>query len=39
MDVRQLKKILASLGLAGLMATAGLALPGCAKQQPAEQTS
>jgi len=39
MDVTQLKKILASFGLAGLLATAGLTLPGCAKHPPAGQTS
>ena len=39
MDLKQLKKVLGSLGLAGLLATAGLALPGCEKQPPAEQTS
>jgi radical SAM modification target selenobiotic family peptide len=39
MDIRQLKKILASFGLAGLLATAGLTLPGCAKKHPAGQTS
>jgi radical SAM modification target selenobiotic family peptide len=39
MDVKQLKKILASFGLAGLLATAGLTLPGCAKHPPAGQTS
>lgn len=39
MDFKQLRKILAGLGLAGLMATANLALPGCAGKQPADQTS
>ncbi|MDY6837890.1 MAG: SbtA family thio(seleno)oxazole RiPP natural product precursor [Thermodesulfobacteriota bacterium] len=39
MDVKHLRKVLGSLGLAGLLATAGLALPGCAKHPPAEQTS
>jgi radical SAM modification target selenobiotic family peptide len=39
MDTRQLKKVLASLGLAGLLAGAGLTLPGCAKHPPAGQTS
>jgi hypothetical protein len=39
MDTKQLKKILGSLGLAGLLATANLALPGCDKQPPAEQSS
>ncbi len=39
MDTRQLKRILASFGLAGLLAGAGLTLPGCAKHPPAGQTS
>ncbi len=39
MDTKQLKKILGSLGLAGLLATANLALPGCDNQPPAEQSS
>ncbi|UCD88163.1 MAG: selenobiotic family radical SAM modification target peptide [Desulfobacterales bacterium] len=39
MDIKQLKKILASFGLAGLLATAGLTLSGCAKHPPAGQTS
>ncbi|MGD8757879.1 MAG: hypothetical protein PVH78_03315 [Deltaproteobacteria bacterium] len=39
MDAKQLKKILGSLGLAGLLATANLALPGCEKNPPAEQSS
>ena len=39
MDSKQLKKILGTLGLAGLIATANLALPGCQKQPPSEQTS
>jgi hypothetical protein len=39
MDLKQLRTILASFGLAGLLATANLALPGCAKHPPAEQTS
>ncbi len=30
MDTKQLRKILASLGLAGLLAGAGLTVPGCA---------
>ncbi len=29
MDAKYLKRILASLGLAGLIAGAGLAIPGC----------
>jgi len=29
MDTKYLKKILASIGLAGLIAGAGLSLPGC----------
>lgn len=29
MDAKQIKQILATLGLAGLLASAGLALPGC----------
>ncbi|MBN2242090.1 MAG: selenobiotic family radical SAM modification target peptide [Acidobacteria bacterium] len=29
MDLKELKKILAGLGLAGLLAGAGLAIPGC----------
>ena len=39
MDAKQLKKILGSVGLAGLLATANLALPGCEKHPPAEQSS
>jgi radical SAM modification target selenobiotic family peptide len=38
MEIKQLKKILASFGLAGLLATAGLTLSGCA-EPPAGQTS
>ncbi|MBW2565312.1 MAG: selenobiotic family radical SAM modification target peptide [Deltaproteobacteria bacterium] len=38
MEIKQLKKILASFGLAGLLATAGLTLSGCATP-PADQTS
>jgi radical SAM modification target selenobiotic family peptide len=38
MEIKQLRKILASFGLAGLLATAGLTLSGCAKH-PAGQTS
>ena len=38
MDLKQLKKILGSLGLAGLLSTAGLALPACSNDQPAEQS-
>jgi radical SAM modification target selenobiotic family peptide len=30
MDTKEIKKILATLGLAGLIAGAGLSLPGCA---------
>ncbi len=30
MDTKKLRKMLASLGLAGLLAGAGLAVPGCA---------
>jgi radical SAM modification target selenobiotic family peptide len=30
MDTKQIKKILATYGLAGLIAGAGLSLPGCA---------
>jgi radical SAM modification target selenobiotic family peptide len=39
MDPKQLKRTLAVLGLAGLLASAGLTLPGCAKHPPAGQTS
>jgi radical SAM modification target selenobiotic family peptide len=39
MDTKQLKKILGTLGLAGLLATANLALPGCEKQPAGEQSS
>lgn len=39
MDTKQLKRILASFGLAGLLAGAGLTLPSCAKHPPAGQTS
>jgi hypothetical protein len=39
MDTKQLKKILGTLGLAGLLATANLALPGCEKPPAGEQSS
>ena len=39
MDTKQLKKILGTLGLAGLLATANLAFPGCEKQPAGEQSS
>jgi hypothetical protein len=39
MDLMQLRRLLGSLGLASLLATANLALPGCSKDQPAEQSS
>jgi radical SAM modification target selenobiotic family peptide len=39
MDLKQLKKILGSLGLAGLLSTASLGLTGCEKHPPAEQSS
>jgi radical SAM modification target selenobiotic family peptide len=39
MDPKQLRKTLSTLGLAGLLASAGLTLPGCAKHPPAGQTA
>jgi radical SAM modification target selenobiotic family peptide len=38
MDTRHLKKVLATFGLAGLLAGAGLTLPGCAKHPPEGHT-
>lgn len=39
MDPKRLKRVLATLGLAGLLASAGLTLSGCAKHPPAGQTA
>jgi len=38
MDTRHLKKVLATFGLAGLLAGAGLTLPGCDKHPPGGHT-
>ena len=36
MDTKQLKKVLAAVSLAGLLAGAGLSLPGCEKHPPGQ---
>lgn len=38
MDLKQLRKLLGSLSLAGLLSTAYLALPACSNDQPAEHS-